>query len=124
VRRSRARPWWRDGLLLAGLTAVVAVGATAALGASRWNAATDGRPRLALVGALLFGTLTLGGMAALSPRRRHSLLFLVLAILLPLGLVFAGHGVISPLSTAQALPCALNVALISLLPLAATLFLL
>ena len=124
LRTTSVRPWRRDAWLLAGLNAAVAVGATAVLGGARWRASTDARPRLALVGVLLFGTLTLGGMAALAPRRRHSLLFLVLALLLPLGLMFAGQGLMSPLSAMQALPCALNIILIALLPLAATLLLL
>ena len=124
LRSTPVRPWRRDALLLAGVNAVVAVGATAALGEARWRVSTDARPRLLLVGALLFGTLTLGGMAALAPRRRHSLLYLVLALLLPVGLVFAGDGVMSPLSTMQALPCALNVVVIALLPLGAALLLL
>jgi len=76
------------------------------------------------VGVLLFGTLTLGGMAALAPRRRHSLLFLTLGLLLPVGLLLAGDGLFSPLSPIEALPCALNVALIAVIPLTATLVLL
>jgi hypothetical protein len=124
LRAAPVRPWWRDALLLAALNAVVAVSATALLGAARWRVSTDARLRLALVGVLLFGTLTLGGMAALAPRRRHSLLFLLLAFLLPAGLLLAGHGLLSPLSAMDALPGALNVLLIGLVPVAATLLLL
>jgi hypothetical protein len=124
LRSSPVRPWRRDAVLLAGLNACVALGATAILGAVRWNASGDARPRLALVGVLLFATLTLGGMAALAPRRRHGWLFLLLALLLPLGLVIAGQGLASPLSVTEAFPCALNIALIALLPLATSLLLL
>ena len=72
IRTSPVRPWWRDATLVAGLNAVVAVAATLLLGGARWGASDAERGRLALVGVLLFGTLTLGGMAALAPRRRHS----------------------------------------------------
>lgn len=123
MRTSPVRPWWRDAALLAGLNAVVAVAATLLLGGARWGASGD-RGRLALVGVLLFGTLTLGGMAALAPRRRHSPFFLLLAFLLPLGLVLSGHGLVCPQSVSQALPCAITVALTALLPLAAALLVL
>lgn len=124
MRTSPVRPWQRDALLLAALNAVVAVAATAVLGGARWGMPDADRGRLALVGVLLFATLTLGGMAALAPRRRHSPLFLLLAFLLPLGLVLSGHGLRSPQTVSEALPCALTVALTALIPLAATLFVL
>lgn len=124
MRTSPVRPWRRDAVLLAGLNAGVALAAMAVLGGARWRASDADRGRLALVGLLLFGTLTLGEMAALAPRRRHSPFFLLLAFLLPLGLILCGHGLMSPQSVSEALPCAITVALTALLPLAATLLIL
>jgi hypothetical protein len=123
LRATPLRPWRREAALLAGLNAVVAVAATLLLGSARWHASDD-RARMAATGALLFGTLTLGEMAALDPRRRHSVLFLALAFLLPVGLLLSGHGWTSPLTVAGAMPCAITIALTALVPLVATLFVL
>lgn len=124
LRTTPARPWARDAAMLALLQGAIALGVTVTLGTGNWNSPGAHRTALALVGAALLGTVTLGSILALAPGRRRPRALLWLVPVVPLLLVLSGNGVHTATTMGAALPCALTVVLTAVVPLAVGLALL
>jgi hypothetical protein len=116
ARSAPARPWWREGALLAAMNAATALVAAVMVGTGNWDSPTSHRPRLAAVGLLLLLSLTFGAVAALDPNRGRARAMLWLALLVPVGLVLAGNGIATARTFGDALPCAIVVCLSAVLP--------
>ena len=119
ARTPRARAWWKDALLLAGLNAAVTAACTVGL-AMKGNAWDRAAPALLWTTAVpLALTVLLGAVAAAMPQRPSRMLWpLALAARTGAAVIFLGAGGTADGFLRTGMPCMRSEWLISLVPIA------